>query len=322
MSDIIYTPPASGGGGTTINPTNDFIPVRFNATSFKDSFLRNTTTALESQYIGVKKGIYLNFANQLYSLGDYNLATNGTMLVVDENNETISTKNINEPKGLLFDYNGAVYKFGDFNNYNNGSSLIINDTTQNIYTSYNGFGLGISLDFVNSTYSLGVSGSNSLFIDASNQYVSINVGGSQYLLLDKLNESATFFDYAAGNGIEFSSPSKTFYSIIGNENILYANYGSGFIQLGKGTLQLTCDYLTGIMRMGDATGVGNSNELTIDDINKEIIIYTNGGIIKNDCDTLEFNGASLQSNTSGGNSGEHLVITLNGNQYKIKLEFP
>lgn len=37
---------------------------------------------------------------------------------------------------------------------------------------------------------------------------------------------------------------------------------------------------------------------------------------------LVFTGASLQSNTSGGNSGEHLVIVLNGTTYKIKLEFP
>jgi hypothetical protein len=35
-----------------------------------------------------------------------------------------------------------------------------------------------------------------------------------------------------------------------------------------------------------------------------------------------FTGASLQSNTAGGNSGEYLVIVLNGTQYKIKLENP
>lgn len=37
---------------------------------------------------------------------------------------------------------------------------------------------------------------------------------------------------------------------------------------------------------------------------------------------LTFTGGGLQSNTSGGNSGEHLVITLNGNQYKIALQNP
>ena len=38
--------------------------------------------------------------------------------------------------------------------------------------------------------------------------------------------------------------------------------------------------------------------------------------------SLVFNDPALQSNTSGGSSGEHLVITLNGVQYKIKLELP
>ena len=35
-----------------------------------------------------------------------------------------------------------------------------------------------------------------------------------------------------------------------------------------------------------------------------------------------FTGASLQSNSSGGNSGEHLVISLNGTTYKIALQNP
>ena len=37
---------------------------------------------------------------------------------------------------------------------------------------------------------------------------------------------------------------------------------------------------------------------------------------------IVFTGASLQSNTASGNSGEHLIIVLNGNTYKIKLENP
>jgi hypothetical protein len=37
---------------------------------------------------------------------------------------------------------------------------------------------------------------------------------------------------------------------------------------------------------------------------------------------IVFTGASLQSNSAGGNSGEHLVIVLNGTTYKIKLELP
>ena len=312
-SGIIFNN-GGGGGGTTINPTNNFIPVRSNATTFVDScFTIIASNTLQSVFAGTSKGLELDSFQKLYRLGDYALSTNGTMLVVDENNETIETKNINEPKGLLFDFNNAVYKFGDFNGYNNGSSLIIDDTTQNIYTFNNGFAQGISLDFINNTYLFGIGGSSNLFIDANNQYVSINVGGSQYLLLDKLNASATFFDPFGGGGIEFNAPNKTVFLNAAGTNVISANYLLGSLQLGQGQLQLTCDYLTGIMKIGDATGVGNGNVLIIDD-NVEVFTFVTESLI--------FSGTALQSNSAGGNSGQHLVIELNGNQYKIKLENP
>ena len=269
MSDIIYTPPASSGGGTTINPTNNFIPKRSNATTFVDSVLENGSNYLYSNY------------------GGYT--------------------------GLGLDFLNFVSYLGDWNNLINGTTLVVNDQTSNIFTKYNGFGIGISLDFINNTYLFGISGSSNLFIDANNQYVSINVGGSQYLLLDKLNESATFFDPFGGGGIEFNAPNKTVYLNAAGSNVISANYVSGFIQLGLGQLQLTCDYPTGIMKIGDVTGSGNNNQLIIDDNAEQFTFVT---------EVLDFNGGNLQSNTSGGNSGEHLVITLNGNQYKIKLENP
>ena len=53
-----------------------------------------------------------------------------------------------------------------------------------------------------------------------------------------------------------------------------------------------------------SSGTGNINLTT----------KSTGGLI--------FTGTALQSNTSGGNSGEHLVITLNGVPYKIALQNP
>jgi hypothetical protein len=51
--------------------------------------------------------------------------------------------------------------------------------------------------------------------------------------------------------------------------------------------------------------------------------YTNGSIDLKVNDTtgdILFTGTNLQSNTAGGNSGQHLRIKLNGTYYKIKLE--
>jgi hypothetical protein len=69
---------------------------------------------------------------------------------------------------------------------------------------------------------------------------------------------------------------------------------------------LQLDFTNLIYTLGDYNGATNQYFITIDDGLGE----------------LRFNGANLQSNTASGNSGEHLVIWLNGTNYKIKLENP
>lgn len=313
MSDIIYTPPASGGGGTTINPTDNFIPKRSNATTFVDSVLENGSNYLYSNY------------------GGYT--------------------------GLGLDFLNFVSYLGDWNNLINGTTLVVNDATSNIFTKYNGFVQGINLDFTINTYLFGNISNGSLVIDANNQNVSINVGGAQYLFLDKLNEIGTFFDYANGYGLEFSSINKTFFLNVGTSNVISADYGvSGNLDIGTNQAKIICETANSIVKIGDVDAIGNGTIFFVDDSNKKIGSFTGGnddGILIDFLNAryyfgdfnylnngthlfiadnpkaiyfyteiLNFNGASLQSNTSGGNSGEHLVIELNGNPYKIKLENP
>ena len=313
MSDIIYTPPASSGSGTTINPTNNFIPKRSNATTFVDSVLENGSNYLYSNY------------------GGYT--------------------------GLGLDFLNFVSYLGDWNNLINGTTLVVSDATSNIYTKYNGFGQGISLDFFNNTYLFGAFANTNLFLDVNNQYVTINVGGVQYLSLDKLNEIGAFWDYANGYGLEFSTISKTFNLKIATDNVINADYGlTGNLYIGRAKAQIICETANSFVRIGDVDAIGNGTIFSVDDSNKQIVTFTGGtdnGIsidfassryyfgdfngLNNSTylfigdsgqtiyfytENLHFNGALLQSNSSSGNSGEHLVITLNGNQYKIKLENP
>ena len=195
MSDIIYTPPASSGG-TTINPTNNVIPVRSNATTFVDSYLFSNATQLKSVTNGDGKGIILDFLNDRYSLGDPDIVNFGSYITVDNLNSVI---NLNGGDG----FNTRVY---------------IDDTNRFIKTTYTGNDIGLQLDFNNLAYSF-----------------------------------------------------------------------------------------------GDFNVVNNGTRLIIDDNSLKITFDTN---------YLNFNGGSLQSNTASGNSGEHLVITLNGTQYKIQLLNP
>lgn len=74
MSEIRYTPPASSGG-TTINPTNYFIPIRVNATTFDDSVLyqQGVNQALKTTFGGSFNGLVVDDANKNYILGSYAL---------------------------------------------------------------------------------------------------------------------------------------------------------------------------------------------------------------------------------------------------------
>lgn len=312
MSDIIYTPPASSGG-TTINPTNNFIPKRSNATTYVDSVLENGSNYLYSNY------------------GGYT--------------------------GLGLDFLNFVSYLGDWNNLINGTTLVVNDATSNIFTKYNGFVQGINLDFTINTYLFGNISNGSLVIDANNQNVSINVGGAQYLFLDKLNEIGTFWDYANGYGLEFSSINKTFFLNVGTSNVISANYGtSGNLDIGTNQAKIICETANSYVRIGDADAIGNGTIFSVDDSNKTIVSFLGGidnGIlidflnnryyfgdfnaINNNThifigdsgqtinfytEILDFNGVNLESTTSSGFANKYLVITLNGNQYKIALDLP
>jgi len=72
---------------------------------------------------------------------------------------------------------------------------------------------------------------------------------------------------------------------------------------------LTLSCAGGKVFLGD-NDVYNSTRIEVDDPSQNIILNT---------ENLTFTGAGLQSDSAGGISGEHLVITLNGVQYKIKL---
>lgn len=56
--------------------------------------------------------------------------------------------------------------------------------------------------------------------------------------------------------------------------------------------------------------------------NNDLIITSSGNLTLNCPSVFDLSGAGLISATAGGNSGNHLVLTINGTPYKIKLENP
>jgi hypothetical protein len=71
-----------------------------------------------------------------------------------------------------------------------------------------------------------------------------------------------------------------------------------------------------------ATGAGMGTRNVNITANGGVNLTTSSSLTMDINNDLIFTGASLQSASAGGNSGQHLVITLNGTQYKIKLENP
>ena len=267
MSDIIFTPPASSGG-TTINPSNNVIPVRLDPTTFIDSniendannYLKTSITPTSGDYFG----LFIDFGTLISNLGDINFS-NGTILSVDDANQVIKTQNQGNNIGLNLDFGNSVFKFGDFNNILNNNFLVINDSTGVIFLGNgNGDTTGLSYNTFGS-----IDGSCNIWVGSAPD------------------------NYGLSVNIDYTTLNLNFTWLISKYNVFLNSNNDGNILLqSQGT---------------------NSTSLLLDSLSDKMTFTTNN---------LNYVGTSLISASSGGSSGKHLVITLNGNQYKIELKNP
>jgi hypothetical protein len=304
MSDIIYTPPASGGG-TTINPTNDFIPVRSNATTFVDSNIYNQVgNFLYTTFLGIDAGFYLDYSNGLYSFGDYNNVNSGTSFYIDDTNSTIYTQHSGQQEGLFFDFVNDYFSIGDFGNTNNGTYLKIDDDNLYITTFYQGNPLGLKLEFQNKYYQLG---------DFAN---GLNYN---YLIIDDLNNNIFL-----GNGN--NDPTGLIYQYLNNSNDCYVALGSPADNIGfscyydtatlvNSYLNLNSYYYLYLSSSNNATTTitafgTNQNQFQLDPASDKMTFTTNN---------LNYVGTSLTDTNIVAPLGRNLLVTINGTTYHIPL---
>jgi len=158
----------------TSSLTDNYLPYN-NAGVLDDSYLVNDGDVLKTIYSSIDQGLYLDFANNQFWLGD---SVNGwgykgdrttglikvgditgnygyvITLDYDSANGFIASYLGGSYKGLLIDSQNQTYKLGDFNSDNNGNTLIVDDGTQLIKTTNQGIDNGLYIDFANSFYNL------------------------------------------------------------------------------------------------------------------------------------------------------------------------
>ena len=234
-----------------------------------------------------------------------------------ENGNNYLYSNYGGYTGLGLDFANFVSYLGDWNNLINGTTLVVNDQTNNIYTKWNGVVNGLNLDFAGNNYLFGdYAGGMGLEWDNGNNEFVLKQQGLEYIVVG--NSTAYFgqrvnFSYKIDYNTSILSIGDNGGVLAGSLFVLDLNQDIICTQTQGNRKGLLLDFANTEYKFGDFNGVNKGNYIYIEDANNTIHFYALN---------LDFNGGNLQSNTSGGNSGEHLVITLNGNPYKIKLEFP
>lgn len=333
--------------------------VRFDDISFSDSFVIDFAGSQEKIYTRFNNndiGLKLDFANSVYEFGELN---NGIKLYIDYNNNTTQLGDIgiigygiylnidsafgrfetflgNNIVGLKLDFANTIYQFGQITGGNN-TNLYINDTISFLGTYYNTLNQGLQFDFSQRSYSIGhYSNFNQTYLNIADTLEIIqtrNKGNNNGFNLNFSNRTYKFGQLTANNLTSFNIEDNG-----GFIYCLYQNNGVGFSfqsninnyqygQISGGNLSkliindLTnqiylsnanvfngwfCDFNTKIYRFGQING-GNLTRYVIDD---------------NNAYPLGVEGNNITSGSSGGSSGQHLKINVNGVSYKIRLENP
>ena len=238
------------------------------------------------------------------AFGDFGFQSNGTHMNVNVSGQNIYFAPIGYIAGLFSPHQATL---GDaFLSYN-GTQFTVDDNDIFISAIFNGSSY-LYLDYSSNTYQIGDidnnnNGTNIKIIDNSSQIL-LYAGGSKidinsgYLALESSDTLSVFY---IENGLL-----TTYFDSIGSLNTgIIINYGNApFIDV----------------RLGDFNNIENNTKIELLDEDTVITLHADANI-NFETNGLNFSGAVLSS-TSGSTSSQHLVVTINGNTYKIQLRNP
>ena len=292
-----------------------------NTTNGTSLFIEDNNSIIKSKYQNNEQGLELQFINKIYRYGhlvggnqtqiniidtlqtiilesSYNIPGEEVRFIITGGaNSVISTQYQQNDIGLKLDFANKEFQFGDFGNTTNGTSLFIEDNNSIIKTKYQANDIGLKLDFANQFYDFGDINNLCYYrADVNNNYIEIVAGSNAQIQMSATNGDT----FITNNLVEIINPTLDLsFKLIDSVKIIQTNYQSN-------NIGLKLDFINSVYQFGQLA-VGNTTYLSIDDA----AAYP-----------VQIDGTNILSGTSGGNSGQHLKIKLNGVDYKIKLENP
>lgn len=312
----------SMGCSDTSNPTISlsqdapFLP-SYSTIINKDGIVQNNSSGAGFSIQSAQDVSLLPTSNLILTAGNIDLNASGRLVCPS----LASTNYFDYNTGKLTIVNNSVAGSANpllvLQNNNNTAGAITLETYKNdAPTSTGGDVISAWSSYCNTTTGSGSTKTELTRISSVANGVGLNNNDGSIALACKVNSSANPQNFLICNGgvapsgeIQVFKPIST---TSGNNIDISCPTPAGSINLtsvSNVNITATGDNLTMTAGSGmllETTGTGTNIEFKPE--------TTAGGIV--------FTGTALQSATSGGFSGEHLVITLNGVQYKIRLETP
>ena len=134
-------------------------------------YINPVDNIIKTSDVGGDKGLYLDFANSVYTLGQQ--GDNNTLKLDCGNN--IFQLGRTDNFGLYLDLASSIYKLGDYNwGSNTGTAFIVDDSNAIIKTSTQGVDKGLYIDYPNYIYALGFTDGGNPFTDPVDGFVYTN----------------------------------------------------------------------------------------------------------------------------------------------------
>jgi hypothetical protein len=279
-----------------------------NIPTFKLLYTNNSNLTFTQNYLryfnssNVNNLLSINYLTGDFASGDYAFQFNGTHM-----NVNVSGSNIYlAPAGRLMSlWQSDVVTIGDANNNYNQNKFIVDDGANHIYTAINGNEKGLSINngyfyFGDYNSTLGIK------VDTADQNtISSFVEGESI----KGGFNISYFISQFGS---YGDVSESMYLEIDGDSQILRTISRGY---DYGIYIYNNNNEDDGVFIGDYFGNKNSSYIGVEDLSKTFLM-NNLNVIRIQ------NSPSVLSTSSGSTSSQHLVVYINGSQYKIQLRNP